>query len=338
MKKRISSIKRSIVNWQDISKHFLGADLLLGNGFSLNLTGHFKYRSLFRVFLNDCALKDREIFRSFSNNNFESIQETLINTIKVNRLFDIENNKNLYSAIDNLKKGLIKAIRNNHPLNSQIDNTQLIKLSTQLNHFADIFTLNYDLFLYHIILKMKDKSDKENKDAPYSDYFWGEYDEQFREFIDYDYPDRKHIHYLHGALFLFEKSPVTLKLIRANRAKELVTLIGEIINSGTMPLFVSEGKSKEKLKMINHSNYLVFIKEILEKSQNKLVIFGTSLSPQDNHIINAINYRKNKRELAISIHTSDKTKKALDEETNRLSKKFKSHKIVYFDSSTIFEF
>lgn len=328
-----------VLNWASLDKDFEEADLLLGNGFSLNITGHFAYESLFGEFLKLCTPSNRRIFRSFKTRNFERIQEILIDAKRVNELFEIDtDNRRIDDAIEFLKNGLIESIRNNHPRSSQINQKQLQRLSIQLNNFGDIFTLNYDLFLYHIILKMKDKSDKENRDAPYSDYFWGEHDEQFKQFMDYDYPNRKHIYYLHGALFLFKIPPDTLKLRRGDAPRELIEMIGEAITKGTMPLFVSEGSYKEKLEAIERSNYLSFCYETLKQSNDKLVIFGSSLSSQDAHIADAINHKRNNRELAIAIHTSGKTKNKIEEEIKRFKKNFKRHKIYFFDSETIFKF
>ncbi len=334
-----------IENWSTsaLANDFNGADLLLGNGFSLNLTGHFKYTSLFEEFLKQCEPSKCKIFRSFGTNNFELIQESLINAKKINKLFSIIDTKHeIDDAIKLLKNGLIKSIGKTHPISSQIDWNQLQQLSIQLNNFGDIFTLNYDLFLYHIIMQMKDESKKQKKDAPYSDYCWGEYgeyNEQFKQFMDYDDYRHKHVYYLHGALFLFKIPPDTLKLRRGDEPKELVAMIGNVIIRGIMPLFVSEGKYKEKLKAIERSNYLSFCYDSLEKSQNKLVIFGSSLSYQDTHIANAINYKKrNKRELAIAIHIVNKSKDELEKEMKRLKAKFKSHTIHFFNSETIFKF
>jgi len=331
-----------IKNWLEIANTFEGADLLLGNGFSLNLAGHFDYKSLFEEFLNLCTPSDREIFNSFKPRNFERIQEILIDAKRVNELFEIDtDNRRIDDAIESLKNGLIESIRNNHPRSSKIDQEQLQRLSTQLNKFGDIFTLNYDLFLYHIILKMKDKSVKENSIAPYSDYFWEEYDEQFLQFMDYEEYHPKYIYYLHGALFLFKISPDTFKLRRSGAPIELVEMIGEVVNRGTMPLFVSEGGYKEKLKAIERSNYLSFCYETLKESEKPLVIFGSSLK-YDKHIIKAINHKKSKekskRKLAISIHIGNKSTNKLAAEISRFKKDFKGHKIYFFDSETIFEF
>jgi len=328
-----------IENWSALAKNFNGADLLLGNGFSINLAGHLKYKTLFAEFLKSCKSNERGIFKNFGTNNFEVIQESLISTKKVNTLFSITDKEHkINNAINILKNGLIKSIGKTHPQASKINFNQLHNLSLQLNDFGDIFTLNYDLFLYHIIMQMKDESDKQNKDVPYSDYFWNKYDKQFMQFMGYDDYPHKHVYYLHGALFLFKIPPNTFKLRRGDVPKELVAMIGEAITRGTMPLFVSEGDSKEKSKAIERSNYLSFCHESLEISENKLVIFGSSLSYQDTHIANAINYKKNKRELAIAIHIGNKSNNDLEKEVKRLNAKFKSHKIWFFDSETIFKF
>ncbi len=327
-----------ILNWTTLANKFHGADLLLGNGFSINLHGHFSYKSLFNEFLKYCKPNECSIFRNFGTNNFELIQEILFSAKKVNELFKITIDSRIDNALELLKNGLIQSIQHNHPNYSQIDRNQLQRLSKQLNSFGDIFTLNYDLFLYHIILKMKDKCDEEGRAAPYSDYFWGEYDRQFKQFVDYDDYHDKHVYYLHGALYLFKITPDTLKLKRGDEPKELVVMIGDVVNKGTMPLFVSEGNYKEKLKAIERSNYLSFCYESLEKSKNKLVIFGSSLSSQDTHITKAIKYKKNNRELAIATHIGDKSVNDLEQEIQRLKAKFSSHKIYFCDSETIFKF
>ena len=185
---------------------------------------------------------------------------------------------------------------------------------------------------------MKDEAEKNQVPFPCSDYFWGEHDERFKQFMGSDVQHEMHFHYLHGALFLFKYPPDTCKLKRADDFKELKDMIGDVINEGTMPLFVSEGSSKEKLKTIERSDYLSFCLRKLKKSRNTLVVFGIFFSKNDAHIVNAITWSKPKREIAISIHIGEKSKSDLTTEIERLTAKFKSHKISFYDSSTIFSF
>lgn len=328
-----------IRNWADLSRYYAGADLLLGNGFSLKLTGHFAYKSLFEDFLSRCTPKDKSTFQRFGTSHFELLQEMLLNAKKVNTIFDIVTDNRIDDALGLLKNGLINSIQSNHPQTNQIDWMQLQRLSKQLNRFGDIYTLNYDLFLYHIIMQMIDKSRKEGVIAPYSDFFWGEYNEEFKQFMDSDCHHRNYVYYLHGALFIFKLPPDTCKIRRGDNKEELVAMIGEMIEEkGIMPLFVSEGKSKEKLKAIERSNYLSSCYENLENSKGKLVIFGSSLSDQDSHIVKAINYQKNKRELAIAIHIGIKSEKELRREMAHFTDQLFTHSPVFFDSETIFNF
>jgi len=328
-----------VVNWSALSKNFNGADLLLGNGFSLNITGHFNYDSLFQVFLRNCSPAECNTFKKFGTSSFEFILEKLLNTKDVNRILKIEARNQIDNAIERLKTGLVTAIQANHPRSDMIDWEQLKRVANQLSTFNDIFTLNYDLFLYHIILVLKDKYEVDQSVRPYNDYFWGDHSAQFKVFMDYqNYSQYRHLYYLHGALFLFQEPPDTLKLIRADYSKELIKLIGDAIEEGRMPLFVSEGKSKEKVKAINRSAYLTFTRENLEKAERSLVIFGTSLSNQDRHIVKAINYNRNKRDLAVSIHIGTKSSDDIEREINRIKKSFSLHKVQFFNSETLFDF
>jgi hypothetical protein len=157
--------------------------------------------------------------------------------------------------------------------------------------------------------------------------------------MDFDDMHDKHIFYLHGALFIFKISPETCKLKRSGKTEELISTIGKEINSGRMPLFVSEGTSKEKEKTIEQSEYLSDCFKSLEESENKLVIYGSSLSSQDQHIIDAINYKENNsRELAIAVHTDNKSSDDLEKYIKKLKAIFKFHKPKFFESQSLFHF
>jgi hypothetical protein len=136
--------KLEIQDWSRLTKDFNKADLLLGNGFSLNITGHLAYRSLFEEFLNRCGENECKIFKSFKTSNFERIQEILIDAKRVNQLFKIATKDNrINKAIDLLKEGLIQSIQKNHPNFSQLDLKQLHSLSIQLNDYGDIFGVGW---------------------------------------------------------------------------------------------------------------------------------------------------------------------------------------------------
>lgn len=327
-----------VLGWSSLAKDFIGADLLLGNGFSRNISDRFRYNSLFGKFLSSCSGKDQHTFRAFGTTNFELILEELSNATRVNKIFDIKAPK-IEEATQILKDGLIETIRAIHPPASETDKEILERIANQLDNFNDIFTLNYDLFLYWIIQIFRDKKRKGENVKQYCDYFYDDnYSEQFTRFVgqkllEYD----RYVYYLHGALFLFKEPPDDLKLRKAGSFKELVELIGEAIQEGRKPLFVSEGKGKDKEVSISRSTYLNFALDALKGSTRNLVIFGTSLSV-DQHIVEAINYNRNDRQLAISIHVSKRSSEEIKSEALRFQSKFPRHKIKFYDSDTLFKF
>lgn len=332
--------KLGVRDWSTLSKRFIESDLLLGNGFSRGIAGdRFRYDSLFKKFLTKCSLKNKRVFEEFGTSNFEFILEKLLHAIFVNRIFCLDNSR-IEEATRVLKDGLIETIKDIHPRAGDIDNNRLERIGDQLNVFNDIFTLNYDLFLYRIILILNDKHDRGENVGQYSDFFWDNYDEQFlcsgssEEFTGF-----KHPYYLHGALFLFKEASYDLKLKReTDSSPELVELISDAIQRERMPLFVSEGTPQDKFEAIKQSNYLNFALRKLKEAERNLVIFGTSLSDPDQHVIDAIN--ENNRDLAVSIYSHDtKSREKVKSEIDRIKRKFEDHHTVdFFKSDTLFKF
>jgi hypothetical protein len=323
-----------ILRWEELRADYHHADLLLGNGFSVNLYDKFAYHPLFDSFLANCTKEDETIFRKFQTANFESIQQTLSSAKKVNDILGTRNPR-IDELLNQLKDGLINVIRENHPRFQDIPQDRLRLIAEQLDFFNDIFTLNYDLYLYHIIMKSVDRHKHDEAVRPYGDYFWGEIDDQFKGFTGYqNYKVYKNVYYLHGALFLFRQANQDLKLKRDSI--ELIELVGKTIEGGLMPLFVSEGSSDDKLNTISQSRYLLFARDKLKEAENPLVIFGASLSEPDRHIIAALN--QHKRKIAMSIFIDDKSEDALKTVIRSLKHQLSSHDVQFFDSSTLFSF
>jgi hypothetical protein len=328
-----------IVDWADYSENFSGADLLLGNGFSRNFSAEFHYDSLFEEFLSSCELVETDRFRSFETTNFEAIQRELQSAVRINGLFGLSCGE-IKDSVDRLRRGLIKAIRAKHPCASDINWPLLRSLTEQLKWAEDIFTLNYDLYLYHLVMIFKDRRKDRNDEInfAYNDYFWRRTEDPFfLEFMDYqNYTHYKHAYYLHGALFLFPGSHTDLKLQRRS-SEELIDSVAEQIAAGNLPLFVSEGHWRDKLAVIKHSPYLTFAYRKLHDAGKRLVLFGTSLTPeQDQHIIDAINSKK--RDLAIGIHIGGRPAEDIRRDVIGFRAKFHNTDPLFFDSSTMLSF
>lgn len=340
--------KLGICSWADLESEFKDANILLGNGFSLSLADTFDYNSLFSEFLSKCPAEYTDIFGKFDTTNFENIMEKLTYALYVNELFGKKEPK-IKVAATVLQDGLITAIRDIHPKSVDIPWDRLGTIANKIRFFNDIYTLNYDLFIYHIIMILKDQFDKNKQHPnspeykklwPYSDSFYGdEYEEgRFRR-CRYGISSQwyRAIYYLHGALFIFGfgEDIDEMKLIRKDREPELIELVGNTIKEGHMPVFVCEGSSEKKLEQLHSSSYLNWVHKAFARTEkNKFVIFGCSLSQQDTHITNVLD--KSANTLAISLHIGEKTLDELDTAKQNYDNKFTKAKTRFFDSETLF--
>lgn len=106
--------------------------------------------------------------------------------------------------------------------------------------------------------------------------------------------------------------------------------------SGALPVFVSEGKSEQKLNAIRRSRYLSRVYEdILSKEiKESLVIYGWSFSENDGHIVEAI-AKNDIRRIAVSVYTggSDEENRIFCDRVNENVRTFKGNvETIFFDS------
>jgi len=201
-----------------------------------------------------------------------------------------------------LKDILIQTIANNHPkIPNEIEDKQFwscrrfpANFLGETNNNGKVYTLNYDLLLYWVLmhedmgndvpvsLKINDGFGRDENTEPEYVKWIGESDARHHQ----------RVHYLHGALHLFDDGADLLKFTWVNTSKPLLEQAREAMDSGKFPLFVAEGESDQKLTKIKHSAYLYhsyksFSKQM--KSKNDcLFIFGHSLAKNDQHILQKI--------------------------------------------------
>lgn len=330
--------RNNIISWEKIQPRYTSPDLLLGNGFSLQFSNNFSYNSLFEIFLEKCNQTHKNLFRQFETSNFELIQKYLKYALKVNTILGLSTTE-IITAIEQLKNGLIQTIEQVHPRNDEIDFNQLENIALQLQSFGNIYTTNYDLYLYHIIMKSKDISRiKKGKYIAYQDYFWGnQAPNGFKQFMTYQNYNYKDVFYLHGSLFLFRKNSLDIKLI-TNNFSELISEISNEIRDDNFPTFISEGSGKDKLVNIRNNTYLTFCLDKLRSSNNPIIIFGNTLGDFDNHILKAIKQRP--KDIIYCIYCGD------DRPINNINKekldfltKFNDYtnQIEFVNSSTLFK-
>jgi hypothetical protein len=193
-----------IQNWSQISGQFKDSNLLLGNGFSLSIAPDtFHYKSLFDKFLDKCSPEYANRFSQFGTHNFERNLEKLIITKNTNQILGNDPGR-VEEAIDLLKSGLILAIQEIHPRTDEKTHRRTLqRIAPRMRFFGAIFTLNYDLFLYQIVMIMKDQCEKKSSLPRYSDCFWEEHDRDFNCFNEtQDHSRFRFIYYINGAVFI----------------------------------------------------------------------------------------------------------------------------------------
>jgi len=163
-------------------------------------------------------------------------------------------------------------------------------LNLFLSNDGQIFTANYDLLLYWVLMRQGVANPvdgfgrelenpvevNEGKEPEWSELIWG--------------PNMggQNVHYLHGALHIFDSG--------AEIVKEQYDLDGYLLNNvrnrldaGNYPIFVTAGSGNEKLEHIRHNRYLSHCFDQLSAVDGSLLTFGFNFGPYDEHIIEAIN-------------------------------------------------
>ncbi len=331
-----------IQQWEDLQPKHEKIDLLIGNGFSINFSSNFMYRSIYEKFKQHCDQTHADLFSQFETTNFEEIMLILFNSKKVNSIFNLSTTE-VEGSIEALKNGLIQAINDLHPRTDDIDWSLISDVSRQLvEEFEDIYSLNYDLLLYHIIMAAYDAWKVDKSLQSLQDFYWGNIEgiRYYKEFKDFQsFGGYKNIYYIHGNLCLFNNKSHVLKVIRGDRPTELIDLISQRIRAGQFPLFVSEGTAEEKRARVLSNQYLNFCYKALGDAKKPLMIFGLTLADNDKHIIDQLVRRP--RPLIISIYPENRT--ALDLQREKLNQiaKFGSYfnkEIDFVDSRSVFQF
>src|SRR5690606_36378391 len=101
--------------------------------------------------------------------------------------------------------------------------------------------------------------------------------------------------------------------------------------SDRRPLFVSEGDSASKVRTISRSAYLSFCLDRLRDDEQNTVVFGHSLSTQDEHIIDALVDGKRKK-IAVALRPSSNAD-AIIATKGRIIEALPGHTILFFDST-----
>jgi hypothetical protein len=295
--------------------------LLLGNGFSIACKPDiFAYGSLFEEAKKTMSRELAAIFAAMETQDFEEVIRALQHAAAIVSAYNSRLKRTMARMIgdsEKLKIDLIQAVAGRHPARpNDIADERYFACRTFLSYFVGentdgkIYTMNYDLLLYWALMH-EEEDPTERIALNHDDGFrkdQKDYDAPYVEWQGEGAAHGQNIHYLHGALHLFDAGYQLQKYTWVNTGRALVDQANEALKKNLFPVFVAEGGSKSKLTKIQHSAYLHHnFKSFAGVCRTKpnggtaLFVFGHSFAKNDAHVLDHIG-RGKIAHLFVSLH------------------------------------
>lgn len=320
--------------------------LLLGNGFSMAYDPEiFSYNALYEFITN---LEDEDlstILGVIETRNFELIMQQLDTFSSLINAFggDSGLKEKVDSASSKLKQSLLDAVNVLHPehvFTVPEDESEACSrfLKTFLDSKGNIYSTNYDLLLYWILMRNKivQHTDGFGRELENPEEFVPSEEQEWSELRWGKHRDDQNVFYVHGALPFFDTGTDIIKE-EYDQQNYLLEKISNRMDRGEYPIFVTAGNGREKLTHIMHNHYLSNCFDSLSGITGSLVTFGFNFGPYDDHIIKAINraakYGNKKFPKLLSVYIgvySDQDKEHIE----KISSKFKC-KVRIYDAKTV---
>ena len=284
------------------SERYRKRHLLLGNGFSIGCRADiFHYASLYGKADFSAAPEVQSVFDAYDTQDFEIVIRALESAAKILSLYVPQSEAGKAKMLEHaalLKEILVTTVSGNHPnLPSEIRDDEFWACRKFLRNFLSgekkghVFTLNYDLLLYWSVMH-DDNPFEDVPDLSKNDSFGNDEDEPDADYVVWQGETAAHsanIHYLHGALHLFDAGSELQKYTWVRKGAPLVDQSREALAQNKFPLFVAEGTSRQKKAKIRHNAYLYQCFKVLTANANIgthcFFVFGHSLADSDDHIL-----------------------------------------------------
>jgi hypothetical protein len=294
----ILKFEEAIVDSSDCAKRHL----LLGNGFSIaSRADIFHYASLYDEADFSEMPEAKQVFETLGTKDFEVAIKALERGSQILPLYLPGNvvvpAKMSAHAIE-LKDLLVSTIAKNHPdLPASIPDEKFWACRKFLNIFlgaandGQVYTLNYDLLLYWTLMH-GDQPFGENFNLAKNDGFGNDEDDPNADYVVWQGEIAAHsarVHFLHGALHLFDAGSELQKYTWVRKGVPLITQARAAMERDAFPLFVAEGTSIQKKNKIRHNAYLYqSFKQLTANATTGthcFFMFGHSLAETDDHIL-----------------------------------------------------
>lgn len=291
------SFEQAIVD----SARFSKRHLILGNGFSIALRPDiFLYGSLFQR--ADFSKRPRlpNVFASLGTQDFEFAIRSLEASARLASIYGAPPSatQEMLDDAEALKDILVETIAANHPdIPADIPDAKFWACRNFLRHFlgpndGQVFTLNYDLLLYWVLMHEDNPFVPPAGSLTTNDGFGNDEDDPLADYVVWQGEVGAHsakVHFLHGALHLFDAGTELQKYTWVRTNARLVDQARAAIAANKFPLFVAEGTDRQKKAKIRHNAYLYQgFKQLVANAQQAKVCFfihGHSLAENDDHIL-----------------------------------------------------
>jgi uncharacterized protein DUF4917 len=281
----------ALLDWDDVRQRLDWTGILIGNGASIAFWDDFRYDSIFEraqlvSLTHSLSGDDKAIFDAFNSTNFEQALAAL----KTSRVVlaalgrDPTYLKERYDSIQAALFDAIHSVRVPWSTHARFL-AKLQAIRDELVTYKWVYSLNYDLVLYWAIMSR-------NRGRGVADFFWQD-DLSFNpgNVVPLDYAaEWTRVVWLHGGIHLRRHIDGTIYKERAapETAGNLLTQFQTSYTGNTTPLLVSEGTAEDKYRAITRSSYLEFALRRLGLHDGGLIVFGSSLRSEDQHLVRAI--------------------------------------------------
>lgn len=338
------------------SAQFKKRHLLLGNGFSIGCRAEiFHYASLYAQADFSAIPEVQQAFNVLGTQDFEIVIRTLEAASKLLPFYAPESaagTAKMIAHAEALKEILVATIAANHPERPHdIFDDEFWACRRFLSHFLSgdraghVFSLNYDLLLYWTLMHDDDPGGEEPLDLSKNDSFGNDEDDPDTDYVVWQGETAAHsanIHFLHGAVHLFDAGSELQKYTWVRKGEPLVDQSRVAIDSGKFPLFVAEGTSAQKKSKIRHHAYLYQCFKVLTANAgigtHCFFVFGHSLADNDDHILKRLG-RGRFRKMYVSLYgdpNSDTNKQIIERAQNLAAQRQERFplELAFFDAES----
>ncbi|MFK0241689.1 DUF4917 family protein [Microbacterium sp. NPDC090281] len=315
--------------------------VLLGNGFSIDYDPTiFKYESLAEeANLSDLSVSKEALFGALGSSNFEVVIDRLKSSAAIEELYggSAARAEAMKSDARVVRNGLADVLATRHPARAHnLEPDQIVHARRFLANFSNIYTLNYDLLLYWVVMATEHGSRVPKKDG------FGWVSSSDHSLIWSSTPtQRQRIFYLHGALHLFVEDR-RLHKMSYNESGPIVGSIRRRLRNGDYPLVVTEGSSEDKRERIGRSAYLRTGLNRFGEQRGALFVHGMSMHENDSHILERLEAEdSNITRLYVGVHgtAESRASKKLIERSEDLAQQREKNggrrlRIKFYDTSS----